>query len=320
LIVFSNPLSRRNRADPALVTRLRALLGDRGAVVESGDPESLATLARAHRGAPMIAINGGDGTLSRVISALMREDATGPLPAVLPLCGGTMNTIARSVGVVGRPEALLRRALGRTTTTQRAIGSISWGDSPDRVDTAWGSLFGVGVAVGYLEAYYAPPASVIERASPLVGLPGPVRAAWVLGELVGSTLTGGPMAARATAPFVGEMTVDGVVQAARPRVAVLAGTVADLGIGFRPFAGLVENPGHIGVIDVGSTPLALLPDLARIWLGRPIAHPLNQRQGAARVELRSDAPFLAMVDGDILPASRHVTLAVGPTLTWVRPA
>lgn len=320
IVVFSNPHSRRNRHDPGLVDRLRRLVGDDGAVVSCSDLDSLTDAARTWRGATTVAVNGGDGTTRRVFTALLQADADRPLPAVLPLCGGTMNTIARSVGVVGAPERLLaawRRAPGPATERSTLHVHLEGADGPVE---AWGSLFGLGVTVGYLEAYYAAARGPVERRVPGLAVPGPPRAAWVLGALIASTLVNGPMARRATAPWHGQVTLDGVARPDHPRLALLAGTVADLGIGFRPFAGVSDQPGAVGVIDIGSSAVGLLPDLARIYLGGPLRHPLNHRQGVVDADLQADTPFTTMIDGDILEPTRRVRLRLGPTVRWVRPA
>jgi hypothetical protein len=79
----------------------------------TGTLEELEAAVAAMRdaGVRAVAILGGDGTVHRVVTALLRRygDATPPL--LLALAGGTMNGIARALGTGGAPESALQAAV-----------------------------------------------------------------------------------------------------------------------------------------------------------------------------------------------------------------
>ena len=62
-------------------------------------------------GVRVVAALGGDGSLHRLVEALLRHYDEADVPAVLALAGGTMNGLARSLGSGGRPQPVLRAAV-----------------------------------------------------------------------------------------------------------------------------------------------------------------------------------------------------------------
>lgn len=144
-----NPKARRLRrtSDRA---NLAHLLGDRDAWVETPD---LASLRRALafllcvRGANVLAVAGGDGTVHHVVNVLIglsreAEDATGvrpPLPRLLILNGGTLNIVGRTVAIHGTPHATLRRflryfdgaPLSRVPARRLPLLDVRWGQGPE---------------------------------------------------------------------------------------------------------------------------------------------------------------------------------------------
>ena len=116
--IVNNPRSRRNRRRPRIGRRLRAQLGDDGDVLDAATPEELARALETFRGAgvDVLGVNGGDGTAHFVLSAFARAYDGAPLPRVLLLPGGAMNTVARAHGIRGSPE----RTLWDIVTRRRA--------------------------------------------------------------------------------------------------------------------------------------------------------------------------------------------------------
>lgn len=175
--VITNPFSRTN-ARSRLHDRLipSAVQSPEDALTTHTVAEFDAALAQLifQRGANVIGLNGGDGTLhlgvNRLI-ALQREVAvqtrrTFPLPRLLFLNGGTLNIVSRATGTQGNPVRTVRefmrrwgaRRLGevpvrrvrllavRTTTAHR-------GASPDVAPPRYGFIFGTEVVANALEMY-----------------------------------------------------------------------------------------------------------------------------------------------------------------------
>src|SRR6202044_3153267 len=116
---------------------------------------------------------GGDGTNHVTITGFLGVYAPGkatigadacPLPPVAFLRGGTMNTVANSVGVRhDKPEGLLgrllrayaERAVSPLANVERHVMRIAGRDAgPGGDATKYGFLFGTGVVYGFLAEYY----------------------------------------------------------------------------------------------------------------------------------------------------------------------
>lgn len=135
-----NPRAK-GAGDPQLPARLRALAERAGAVCEVAVTQKPADLPQAAAalaafGMDMLAVCGGDGTLMTTLSAVTAsEPATpGALPPLLLLPAGTMNTVAKNLGLPPQPEALLQAAL--TAAAARGIAAVPyWPQDTLRVRT-----------------------------------------------------------------------------------------------------------------------------------------------------------------------------------------
>src|SRR5215813_8042062 len=108
--VVVNPFAGRNRRAGGRVLRLGDVLGAHGWVRETRSLTHLADVAAEcrDRAVDLLGVCGGDGTMARTLSALVHAYGSDTLPGILPLRGGTMNTIARSMGCPAwQPERML---------------------------------------------------------------------------------------------------------------------------------------------------------------------------------------------------------------------
>ncbi len=110
--IVVNPRAR-GAQDPRLPGRLQAL-GERPGIacqtVTTARPEDLPETVAGLGALDVLGVCGGDGTLMATLSALLAAPA-GALPALLLMPAGTMNTVAKNLGLPPRPEALLRATL-----------------------------------------------------------------------------------------------------------------------------------------------------------------------------------------------------------------
>src|SRR4029077_4419067 len=133
----------------------------------------------------VLAISGGDGTNHVTLTGFLDVYSGAVMPRVALLRGGTMNTVANSVGVGhGRPEGLLAR-LVREDAKRGAVELENVERYVMRVaprqggKNDFGFLFGTGVMRGFLAEYYRG------------GQPSPLAALTTLARAVGSALVGG---------------------------------------------------------------------------------------------------------------------------------
>lgn len=291
------------RRNPELPARLDSVAGSRAELhlttCDGGLTHAAEDLAR--RGVGHVAIVGGDGTASATLTALFHAYGPERLPRIALLRGGTMNTIALSLGVSRRSVSeLLRRALEAWENDDRAVYTER---QTLRVENRLGFLFGTGVMYGWLQEYY-------DRGQ---GHPTPLTAAHVFGTSVLSALVEGPTYRRIRGNQELAVRFEGGAWETRNYITVGAGTVAQAGLGFRPFYRSERDQGrfHLLAIKGAATDLAL--DLPSIWLGRGMRPRTAYETATSWAELTSPQPSIGyFVDGDLLTAPSRLRLELGP--------
>lgn len=111
----------------------------------------------------VVAVNGGDGTVQAVLSALLQRNSFEEPPLVAPLCAGTTNMIAADVGLRGTPTKALARLLAwiRKGGDETAIAArpILRLQTASRAAPLFGMFFGAGLiypAIQYSRQYLHP--------------------------------------------------------------------------------------------------------------------------------------------------------------------
>lgn len=101
--VISNLKSRQNRVRGYDNRSFERTLGRRGVARSFGSSTELSDAIQGFQnsGVDTIVVNGGDGTFGAVVTEVFHS-WSGPRPAFIPLCGGSMNSTARSLGVPRR--------------------------------------------------------------------------------------------------------------------------------------------------------------------------------------------------------------------------
>lgn len=307
IAVVTNPRSRQNRRDPGIAGQLAYTLGARGQVAAPRDRAELVEVASRFRDADVdvLAINGGDGTAHVVLTAFLAAYGDRPLPPVALLRGGTMNTVASGLGIRGTAATLLESLVRRYhqaepfPTAERHLLVVD-GDVPQA-----GFLFGTGLLANFLEAYY-------EGSEP-----SPAKAAALLAKAAISACVDGAFIRRIMRPTEVEVEVDGTRWDANRFLSVCAGTVDDIGLGFRPFYESLRHPGRMHALGLHCTPLDVVRALPRIWRALPIGHPDVDSAVAVRLRLRSARPIAFMIDGDFHQGGAEVEVRVGPAVRFI---
>jgi diacylglycerol kinase family enzyme len=320
--VVLNPKSRHNLRDPGAATRLARRLGEQGVVREARSIDELYRIAedfRRHE-VDVLAISGGDGTNTVTLSGFIDVYGGAPIPDVALLRGGTMNTVANSVGVrQGHPEGLLSRLLlaygRRAAMPLRSAERYTMRVTPieqDRRRSQFGFLFGTGVVHGFLAEYYA------------AGDTSPLVAAGTLLRGAASAFVGGPMIRRMAAPFRGSVTLaDGSTWPERDYLAVAAGTIGHIGLDFKPFYRWdegVPQGGAFHVLGIHASPVSFVAELGRIHRGRPMSAGKAYDAVSNGMVVRSaDGSVRYMVDGDLHVSRGAIEVGIGPRVRLVLP-
>jgi hypothetical protein len=307
-----NPLSRRNRkagARPHLAGG-EVLLAEPDSI--EGLTEALADFARREVG--LVIVDGGDGTVREVLTAL--PHAYGDiLPKLAVLSSGTTNLIAADVGA-GRADAGTVRTLDEAMRTGR-VASLVQRRSTLQVSWPEGERAPVhGMFLGAAAFTRATDISVrlvrqgrVDESAGIAAtlmsalaqtFAGPERERWMQGDPIGVAADGAP------------------VSGGR-RFVFLASTLEKLVLGLWPFWG---EGGGVRYLDIAAPPKRLVSALPAVMRGRP--RPWMEAAGyrsgsAARIDLELREPFV--VDGEVFETgpSGRVRLTPGLMVDFVVP-
>ena len=278
------------------------MLGDHGVVRTVKSRDDLARIAEDFRKLQIdvLGISGGDGTNYMTLTGFLDVYADEPLPPLAFLRGGTFNTVANPVGVPrGGPDGLLARLIARYA--QRGKEPLHWVERHVmRIGDHYGFIFGTGAIYGFISEYSRAEernalwaAEVLLRASAKVAL----------GEAT-------PVAQR----WQGRVTLDdGDVFPDRDYLAVGAGTVDQIGLGFRPFYRSSAQPGYFQILGIHTSALNFVRKLPDVWRARPMgdAHTYDRHARRAVIEERGGV-VRYMCDGDVHDHPGPLTLETGP--------
>jgi len=277
-------------------------------------PDALEELAR--NDVELLVVNGGDGTLQHVLTAMLGDGAfDGRRPLVAPLRGGRTNMTALDIGASRDPVrgmARLLHALSDGSIAQRVVERpvlrVAYGRHRE---VAYGMFFGAGTIHRAIE--------LVHRVFP------PGRAQGVFG----ATLTTAALLARAA---LGR-AADGVLEPDKLQVALdgetvrggefslaMATTLVRLFAGMRPFWGQGSGNVRFTSLDTGAEGLGRA--VPGILAGRPPRFATEERGFTSR---NADFADLAMhcgftVDGELVEPEpdRFVTIRADDRLRFVR--
>jgi diacylglycerol kinase family enzyme len=305
--VVVNPRSRLNQRDPRAAVRLAKRLGDHGVVRTAKNRDDLARIAEDFRKLQIdvLGISGGDGTNYVTITGFLEVYADEPLPPLAFLRGGTFNTVANAVGVPrGRPDGLLARLITRYADRSRhPLEEVE--RHVMRIGNHYGFIFGTGAIYGFIAEYL----SSEERNA--------IWAAKVLGRACAKVIAGQPTIVAQR--WEGSVIVDDrEVFPDRDYLAIGAGTVDQIGLGFCPFYRSSAVPGTFQLLGIHTSALGFVRKLPAIWEARPMGpgHTYDCMARHAVIEARGGVVSYCC-DGDVHDHRGPLVLETGPRVRIV---
>ncbi len=289
------------------VGRFGDIVGSDGWVRETPSLDHLAEVARECRrqAIDVVGVCGGDGTLSRTLSAMVEAYEPGALPPIVPLRAGNMNTVARAVGCPAwRPERMLAEI----------VAGCRRGDGFDMAEhqllsangSSFGFMIGAGIPVRFLRAYYA------RRRQ------GPVAAAAFLLTLVARILAGGSLGGEIFEPIEGELRLDdGVAPFGRFSV-IYASSIENIGLGFRPTYRAREKRGCFQVFGGPLDARELIRCLGKIRRGVATNSPHVWEPLGRRLAIEFRDPTSYMIDGELMEPTSRLVVETGPVIRVIR--
>jgi diacylglycerol kinase family enzyme len=337
--VVVNANARKNRKRPSLVRELRGALGGDGRVIATRHLDELRPAVEAHLadGCRVLVAAGGDGALHRMANVLLElreEGKVDALPPLVPTNGGTIDFVAKKVGLRGDAVTILRRLrlaarAGelervsipslelrgtelRSTGNTRREGGNARREGEERAFRRVGfALAAGGVGQRFFEQYYA-----LED-------PGPPSIVKVVGKVAASQVarTALPVPAPLAAPSArmfeptrARVSIDGVPVEGELHGALHAGAFyLDLGGVFRFFPLATDGKIHFHAGPVA--PWEVIGSLPRMALGRRLrARGLVERAGHEMIVEAIESPLSPIVDGESYEGVVRLEVRPGPPL------
>lgn len=303
--IITNPHSKLNKRNPGRTALLGYILGAKGQLEVTNTLEDLGRVARdfKSRDVSILAINGGDGTICRTLTAFIKEYGDTPLPKIALLRGGTINVLANNLKIRGTPEQILYRLVeahsgGDGLLNVRKVRTIE-------VEGSYGCLFGNGAAASFLKEYY-------KRKS------GPLGAfLWVLG-VWGSRFLGGELYNRVIRDERQTLIADGSAPIDHSTCAVFCSTVVNMPLGyplFRRLKTMTEGFQCVSFTFAAKDAVWQLPVTMIKMTDRATG---KMSLTCRELTIEADAPFDYTLDGELyVSASNKLTINAGPELEFV---
>ncbi|MBX9839578.1 MAG: hypothetical protein K2X69_14835 [Silvanigrellaceae bacterium] len=151
--IISNPFAKIIKHNPEYNTRLWYTLANYGQLEVTRSIEQLNQVCQefSARKINLVGIVGGDGSISLTLSAILKAYGPNNLPKILLLKGGTINFLAKNLGI--KTEALTcledtLKLINKKQTMNEAILSTLY------VNGRIGFIFANGIATAFLEEFY----------------------------------------------------------------------------------------------------------------------------------------------------------------------
>ncbi|HEY2029452.1 MAG TPA: diacylglycerol kinase family protein [Myxococcales bacterium] len=313
LAIIANVNARRNREWPLAARELRKAAPGATLYETHGDGDlRLAAKAIAAEAPRVLAIAGGDGTVTHTVTALAAEHL--PLPAIALLGGGAFDSLA-PLGGRGAAEDRLRRLStaihsgSELRTTERDTLRVTERDTlrvTERDTGRCGFRFGVGLPVRFIQAIYK------------TGNTGAWTSARLLVRAFGSSLSKGPFAKELYAPIDLRVRLDGEEWPRIPIYGLVSSSVAEAGLHLKPFRRATEQPGAFQTLGLTAGPRQFALELPRLLFGRPARRDRLIEGVGEKLELHSPRPLAFFLDGEIYDSRGSLTVSPGPRVRLVR--
>ena len=309
LAIIANPNAHRNRENWPLASQALRKAAPGAALYETRTERELHEAAeRVGRDRPrVVAIAGGDGTVTHTVTALA-DALQDQLPPLALLGGGSYDSLAPLGGRGAAEDRLKKLSEAISTgapleTTERDTIRVQLAS---RGGGRCGFRFGVGLPVRFIEEIYAS------------GKAGWWTSSRVLARAAASSFVRGKFARRLFERIDLRVTIDGEEWPRVPIYGVVGSSVAEAGLGLKPFRRATEQPGSFQVLGLTAGPRSFALEVPRLLLGRPARRDRLLEAVAEEVELRAPRPFGYFLDGEIEAAPGKLLVRAGPRVTLVR--
>ncbi len=310
--VLTNPLSGKNRKRPSMFDNMMLDATKQSAPhieLTVHKPRGLDALLESiqtvyDKRADVLCIHGGDGTVHQTFTALWKVYGEHtPYPHIAILKGGTMNNIARNVGVSFWSSA---QSLLRDLVSDKPMQVCT--RHPLIIDESQsGFIYGNAALAPFLEDYYT--------GRP----PSPAKGFWMFCKTTWSAIFNTAYSQRILKPVPMNISIDGESVPNNAYTMLGLSTVADLGFYFRPFYNTFVDPSSLQLIAMTCSPLHIVKVLPQLWLAKPTRKNYILDRVGKEIHFEYDSPQVITIDGDVYPPKSSETIRVGPAVQFLHP-
>lgn len=248
-----------------------------------------------------LVISGGDGSIHHVISRFIKVYKNSKLPHVLILRDGSMNNIARSYNLKGRGHDLLKRLVNAVNNNDKI--SIVYRNTIN-INDMYCFMFGLGITANFINEF-----NKGGNKSPLKAVKTILKGIFIA---IFKENNEGLFKRTKLKVFV-----DGKELWFNDFFGVLALTIANLPIGFKPAPRAYENENAFHLLASGLKPYEFLLRINKFRTGKPIKHKYHYDNIASEIKMMCQEKFLYQMDGDVYEADRELSVRMGPRIGFV---
>lgn len=300
--VVLNPNSKTYKKDPEKARKMSFIVGDKASCKATEDMADLRRVADEFksRDIDILAISGGDGTNHCTLTTFINVYGDKPLPKIAFLRGGTLNTVAATMGIFGSSENILSNLLVKY---HEDIPFKTREVMLTKINDEYGFIFGMGVVYRFMDDYYKG------------GSPSPPQAAWTLIKSISSALINGKFARALFEAFDAEIIVNGKKWPMANYSSIYTGSINQLGLNFKTYYLVDKYPGKFHAIGFSMPPRSVLRYVPKMYLGVPSGCPDLIEEAATEMIIKLKKPIPFTIDGDMKKPHDTFHVSSGPTIT-----
>ncbi len=299
--IITNPYSKLNKGNSHREKLLSYIVGEQGSQKTTHNIKDLEkSLQHFHKqDIDILAINGGDGTISCTLTTLIQTYKDKPLPKILILPGGTINTLAQNLSIRGTPEKILFQALKKHSSPSslrcRSLPSIE-------VKNHHGFMFASGTCAHFLETFYK------NKTNALGSL-------WLVVKIFFSKLTSGSLYNRVVRSQLYELHIEKRSLIKHHSCSILCSSLRNLPLGIPYFRNINKTPQAFELSSVTTSPNKLPWKLPSLIFKKKSDDKVNIT--CKNITIKSESEINYTLDGELFSTTDPLEVKVGKFIDFI---
>jgi len=306
--ILINQNARFCRLNPTIIPHLQKKYSAFASVKISHRLEEIDTLLQEFQeeGVDVLALLGGDGTLTHVLSRL--EALSWKTPALLMLAGGTVNVVATYLQTHQNPFKVLDRFFRQESSFKPLLLPTL------RIGDQIGFQYADGIASSFLKLFYQNKGSQKDALKLILKL----SSSWLL-QKSGRRLSPQDPYPQLFTPVNVKYTYkkdDLEKDWTQPTLMTWISTIPTIAYGLKAFDTPCKKEFHIGFCTMKIEQLLMM--MIQMFAGKKAKHPGLYKEMSAKVLIHSQDSFLWTLDGELIEKSSHdLIIEMGTSFTFL---